>query len=61
LETKDYKSAEKITKKQIKRSDANTYLYVKLGMVYKLMGNLEKEKDQYNKAVKEVSKLPFTI
>ena len=54
LETKDYKSAEKITKKQIKRSDANTYLYVKLGMVYKLMGNLEKEKDQYNKAVKEV-------
>ena len=54
LETKDYKSAEKITKKQIKRSDANTYLYVKLGMVFKLMGNLEKEKDQYNKAVKEV-------
>ena len=54
LETKDYKTAEKITKKQIKRSDSNTHLYVKLGMVYKLMGNLEKEKDQYNKAVKEV-------
>lgn len=54
LETKDYKTAEKITKKQIKRSDANTHLYVKLGMVYKLMGNLEKEKDQYSKAVKEV-------
>ena len=54
LETKDYKTAEKITKKQIKRSDSNTHLYVKLGIVYKLMGNLEKEKDQYNKAVKEV-------
>jgi len=54
LETKDYKIAEKITKKQIKRSDANTYLYVKLGLVYKLMGNPEKEKDQYSKAVKEV-------
>lgn len=54
LETKDYKTAEKITKKQIKRSDANTHLYVKLGLVYKLMENPEKEKDQYNKAVKEV-------
>ena len=54
LETKDYKTAEKITKKHIKRSDANTYLYVKLGLVYKLMENPEKEKDQYNKAVKEV-------
>jgi tetratricopeptide (TPR) repeat protein len=54
LETKDYKIAEKITKKQIKRSDVNTYLYVKLGLVYKLMGNPEKEKDQYSKAVKEV-------
>ena len=54
LETKDYKTAEKITKKQIKRSDANTNLYVNLGKIYKLMENPEKEKDQYNKAVKEV-------
>lgn len=54
LETKDYKTAEKITKKQIKRNDGNTHLYVKLGLVYKLMGNPDKEKEQYNKAVKEV-------
>lgn len=54
LETKDYKTAEKITKKQIKRNDANSHLYVKLGLVYKLMGNPDKEKDQYNKAIKEV-------
>lgn len=54
LETKEYKQAEKIVKKQIKQSDLNTYLYVKLGLVYKLEGNSNKEKDQYNKAVKEV-------
>lgn len=54
IETKDYKTAEKITKKQIKRNEGNTYLYVRLGQVYKLMGNPDKEKDQYNKAVKEV-------
>lgn len=54
IETKDYKTAEKITKRQIKNSDGNTHLYVKLGMVYKLMENPDKEKEQYNKAVKEV-------
>lgn len=54
IETKDYKTAEKITKRHIKHSDGNTYLYVKLGMVYRLLGNSDKEKEQYNKAVKEV-------
>ncbi len=54
IETKDYLKAEKITKKQIKRSEGNVYLYVRLGNVYKLQGNLDKEKDQYNKAIKEV-------
>lgn len=54
IETKDYKTAEKNTKRQIKHSDGNTHLYVKLGMVYRLMENPDKEKEQYNKAVKEV-------
>ena len=54
IETKDYVKAEKITKKQIKRSDGNVYLYVRLGNVYKLQGNPDKEKEQYNKAIKEV-------
>jgi tetratricopeptide (TPR) repeat protein len=54
LETKDYKTAEKITKRHIKHSEGNTHLYVKLGKVYKLMGSPDKEKDQYQKAVKEV-------
>ncbi len=61
IETKDYKTAEKITKRHIKHSDSNTYLYVKLGMVYKLMGNTDKEKDQYNKAVKEVTPEQSTL
>ncbi|MBI3520249.1 MAG: tetratricopeptide repeat protein [Bacteroidetes bacterium] len=54
VETKDYKAAEKITKKQIKRSESNSYLYVKLGLVYKLMNNPDKEKEQYTKAIKEL-------
>ena len=54
IETKDYKTAEKITKRHIKHSETNTHLYVSLGLVYKLMGNPSKEKDQYDKAVKEV-------
>ena len=54
IETKDYKTAEKITKRHIKHSEGNTHLYVKLGQVYKLMENPDKEKEQYNKAIKEV-------
>lgn len=54
IETKDFSKAEKITKKQIKRSEHNSFLYVKLGNIYKLQGNFEKEKDQYKKAIKEL-------
>ncbi len=54
LQLKDYAKAEKITKKQLKRNDANVYLYVRLGTIYKLQGNPDKEKEQYNKAVKEL-------
>lgn len=54
IELKDYTKAEKITKKQIKRNDKNVFLYVRLGKIYKLQNNTEKEKEQYNKAIKEV-------
>ncbi len=54
LELKEYNKAEKITKKQIKISDVNVYLYVRLGNIYKLLGNPNKEKEQYDKAVKEL-------
>ncbi len=54
LETKDYNKAEKIIKKQIKRNSTATNLYVKLGKVYRLQHNPDKEKEQYTKAIKEV-------
>ncbi len=54
LETKDYNKAEKITKKQIKRNSTAVNLYIKLGKIYQLQNNLDKEKEQYNKAVKEM-------
>lgn len=53
-ELKDYSRAEKITKKQLKRSDGQVFLYVRLGNLYKLQGNEEKEKEQYSKALKEL-------
>lgn len=54
IELKDYKTAEKITKKQIKRNGSNSQLYVKLGKVYMLMENTEKGKEQYDKAIKNL-------
>lgn len=54
VETKDYGKAEKIIKKQIKRNDEAFHLYVWLGKLYRLQNNPDKEKEQYNKAIKEV-------
>jgi len=54
LEVKDYYTAEKISKKLLKRNDRNVYLYVYLGKIYRLQGNQKKEKDQYDKAIKEL-------
>ncbi len=54
LEIKDYNRAEKIIKKQIKRNPSATHLYVMLGSVFRIQGNVSKEKEQYDKAVKEL-------
>lgn len=54
VETKDYSKAEKILKKQIKRNDEAFHLYVWLGKLYRIQNNPDKEKEQYNKAIKEV-------
>lgn len=54
LETKDYSRAEKVIKKQIKRNPSATHLYVTLGKVYQTLGNTSKEKEQYDKAIKEL-------
>jgi len=61
IETHDLQAAEKTAKKQIKRSELNSHIYVKLGTIYKLMGNTEKEKEQYTKAIKEVIPVQSTI
>ena len=54
VEIKEYSKAEKILKKQIKRNDTAFHLYVWLGKLYKLQNNPDKEKEQYNKAIKEL-------
>lgn len=54
VEIKEYTKAEKIIKKQIKRNETAFQLYVQLGQLYKLQNNSDKEKEQYNKAIKEL-------
>lgn len=54
VELKDYTKAEKIIKKQIKRNETAFHLFVWLGKLYKLQNNPDKEKDQYNRAIKEL-------
>jgi tetratricopeptide (TPR) repeat protein len=54
LGAKDYSKAEKITKKQLKQNKNNVYLYVYLGRVYKIQNEEKKEKDAYEKAIKEL-------
>lgn len=54
LAVKDFSEAEKITKKQLKKNKANSYLYVHLGKIYRLQNNEKKEKEYYQKAIKEL-------
>jgi len=55
LAVKDLKKAEKIAKRQLKASPTQLSYYVDLGQVYKADSNLSKAKDQYVKAIKELS------
>lgn len=54
VELKDFSKAEKILKKQIKRNETAFHLYVWLGKLYKLQNITDKEKEAYQKAIKEV-------
>lgn len=45
LAIKDYSKAEKITKKFLKEDKNNTFLYVRLGQIYKLQNNEKKKKN----------------
>lgn len=54
LGAKDYSRAEKITKKMLKHNKQNVYLFVYLGAVYKLQNDTDREKEAYEKAIKEL-------
>ena len=58
LAIKDYSKAEKITKKFLKEDKNNTFLYVRLGQIYKLQNNEKKEKEFYDKAIKDLIAFP---
>ena len=58
LAIKDYSKAEKITKKFLKQDKNNTFLYVRLGQIYKLQNNEKKEKEFYDKAIKDLIAFP---
>jgi tetratricopeptide (TPR) repeat protein len=51
---KDYPKAEKLVKKQIKLNKQEVYLYVYAGKIYKLQKEEKKEKEAYEKAIKEL-------
>ncbi len=55
VQTKDYKDAEKLIKKEIKHEPGNSILYVDLGSLYKLEGDEKQSKDNYNKAIKKLT------
>ncbi len=58
VQVKDFSRAEKITKKQLKQNKTDVKLYVFLGKVYKLQNDTKKEKETYDKALKELSPYP---
>lgn len=57
LVVKDFDKAEKITKKQIKQNRQDVSFYVLLGRVYNASEDKKKEKEAYDKALKELQ--PF--
>lgn len=57
----DFDRAEKITKKQIRQNKTNAQLYVYLGGVYNAVGDEKKEKDAYDKALKELQPYPPNV
>jgi tetratricopeptide (TPR) repeat protein len=60
LEVKDYESAERVCKKQIKINKNDASYYVFLGNVYKITNEKKKENEAYDKAIKEmVAAQPF--
>src|ERR1700733_6332342 len=55
LQTKDYKTAEKVIKREIKEEPDNCILYADFGMLYKLEGDDKQTKDYFNKAIHKLT------
>lgn len=61
LGMKDYKQAEKISRKQLKHNPQNAVLYLHIARIYREQGDTKKENENYQKAIKEVIPLQSFI
>lgn len=52
IELKDFETAEKTIKKEIKRNNNDLSFYVDLGYIYKIQNKLKESDDEYQKALK---------
>src|SRR5581483_4392392 len=55
LAAKDYSRAEKVCKKMLKQNRQSVQYYVYLGHVYKLQEDVKKEKEAYDRGVRELT------
>jgi Flp pilus assembly protein TadD len=61
LALNNFTEAEKFIKKQIKKSPNNLTLKVHLGYIYRLSGQDEKSKKEYNEAINKMTRNPELI
>ena len=62
MELKEFSKAEKITKKQLRANKYNVQYNVYLGKIYKAEGSTKKEKEAYEKAIKDLTPIqPFIL
>lgn len=61
LALNNFTEAEKFIKKQIKKSPSNLTLKVHLGYIYRLSGQDEKSKKEYNEAINKMTRNPELI
>lgn len=55
IELEDYKTAEKVIKKEIKRNPDKLSFYVELGQLYRTLGQIEESEKQFDLAIKNMT------
>lgn len=55
IEIKEYKEAEKLIKKHMKTEPGNAKFYIDLGELYKITGEEQKSKKEFDNAIKEIT------